>query len=159
MSETAPSNDFVYGDDGAGRRCPLGAHVRRAYPRDALGYRTERSRRNRIIRRGVPYAEGESPSIRRGLIFVCFNASISRQFEQIQGNWLNGGDAFGLGDERDFLTGGLDHPGDTTRMTIQGDRAHPPVFLTRDRQFVTVRGGYYLFVPGLEALRRMTEPR
>jgi hypothetical protein len=37
-------------------------------------------------------------------------------------------------------------------MTIQGDRTRPPAFLHRDRQFVTVRGGYYLFVPGLSAL-------
>ena len=148
-------NDFVYGGDADGLRCPLGAHVRRAYPRDALGYRTERSRRNRIIRRGVPYTDKNPPA--RGLIFVCFNASIARQFEQIQGNWLMRGDAFGLGDERDFLTGGLDYSGQVTRMTIQGDRTNPPAFLTRDRQFVTVRGGYYLFVPGLTALRRICE--
>jgi Dyp-type peroxidase family len=154
-------NDFVYGSDPDGLRCPLGAHVRRAYPRDALGYRTERTRRNRIIRRGVPYSEDQPAPAppRRGLIFVCFNASIARQFEQIQRNWLTGGDAFGLSGDRDFLIGGLDHAGDTTRMTIQGDRAEPPQFLTRDRQFVTVRGGYYLFVPGLEALRRMIEHR
>jgi Dyp-type peroxidase family len=158
-TERADINDFVYGADADGLRCPLGAHVRRAYPRDALGFRTERTRRNRIIRRGVPYTETQPPPTRRGLIFVCFNASIARQFEQIQGNWLMRGDAFGLGDDRDFLTGGLDHAGDATRMTIQGDRAHPPRFLIRDRQFVTVRGGYYLFVPGLEALRRISEPR
>jgi hypothetical protein len=105
----------------------------------------------------MPYQDREPPA--RGLIFVCFNASIARQFEQIQGSWLMQGDTFGLGADRDFLTGGLDHAGDTTRMTIQGDRAHPPQFLTRDRQFVTVRGGYYLFVPGIEALRRMVEQR
>jgi Dyp-type peroxidase family len=156
-TDRAGINDFVYGADPAGVRCPLGAHVRRSYPRDALGYRTERTRRNRIIRRGMPYQDREPPA--RGLIFVCFNASIARQFEQIQGSWLMQGDTFGLGTDRDFLTGGLDHPGDTTRMTIQGDRAHPPQFLTRDRQFVTVRGGYYLFVPGLEALRRMIGQR
>jgi Dyp-type peroxidase family len=148
-------NDFVYAGDAEGLRCPLGAHVRRAYPRDALGFRTERTRRNRIIRRGMPYADEEPPS--RGLIFVCFNASIARQFEQIQGNWLMSGDTFGLGDDRDFLTGGLDDPGDLTKLTIQGNRASPPAVVTRDRQFVTVRGGYYLFVPGLRALRMISE--
>ena len=44
--------------------CPLGAHVRRANPRDSLGWRTERTKRHRIIRRGMPYgprlAEGAS---------------------------------------------------------------------------------------------------
>jgi len=142
-------NDFTYADDPDGIRCPLGAHVRRSNPRDALGFRTERTRRNRLIRRGMPYVD---PDETRGLIFVCFNASIARQFEQIQGNWLMGGDTFGLGAQRDFLTAGAD-PGQPVRMTIQGDRSHPPSFLTRDEAFVTVRGGYYLFVPGLTALR------
>jgi hypothetical protein len=102
----------------------------------------------------MPYTETDPPA--RGLIFVCFNASIGRQFEQIQGNWLMQGDTFGLGADRDFLIGGLDADQPVTRMTIQGDQAEPPVFLLRDRQFVTVRGGYYLFVPGLRALSTMT---
>jgi Dyp-type peroxidase family len=145
-------NDFTYRDDPDGVRCPLGAHVRRSNPRDALGFRTERTRRNRIIRRGLPYVDRDET---RGLIFVCFNASITRQFEQVQGNWLVGGDTFGLGTQRDFLTAGLDPGQSSVRMTVQGDRAHPPAFLERDTPFVTVRGGYYLFVPGLEALRRI----
>jgi len=145
-------NDFSYADDPGGVRCPLGAHVRRSNPRDALGFRTERTRRNRIIRRGLPYVDRDET---RGLIFVCFNASITRQFEQVQGNWLMGGDTFGLGAQRDFLTAGLDPGQPTVRMTIQGDRAHPPSFIVRDEPFVTVRGGYYLFVPGLEALAKI----
>jgi Dyp-type peroxidase family len=145
-------NDFTYAGDAAGVRCPLGAHVRRSNPRDALGFRTERTRRNRIIRRGLPYIDDDKT---RGLIFVCFNASITRQFEQIQGNWLMGGDTFGLGAERDFLTAGLDPGQPSARMTIQGDRGRPPSFITRTEQFVTVRGGHYLFVPGLNALRRI----
>jgi hypothetical protein len=40
-------------------------------------------------------------------------------------------------------------------MTIQGDRAHPPSFVERTTPFVTVRGGYYLFVPGLKALHKI----
>jgi len=149
---TPQINDFTYRRDAGGLRCPLGAHVRRANPRDALGFYTERTRRNRIIRRGMPYVDADGT---RGLIFVCFNASIARQFEQIQGNWLMSGDTFGLGEERDFLTAGLDPGQASERMTIQGDATEPPRFITRDRQFVTVRGGHYLFVPGIAALRRI----
>jgi hypothetical protein len=83
----------------------------------------------------------------RGLVFVCLNASIARQFEFVQGKWLGDGAAFGLGDDQDFLLGDT-----TTKMTIQGD---PPRFLTGGRRFVTTRGGHYLFVPGMEALRRL----
>ncbi len=143
-------NDFTYAGDPGGVSCPLGAHVRRSNPRDALGFWTERTRRNRIIRRGLPYVDRDET---RGLIFICFNASITRQFEQIQGNWLMDGDTFGLGAERDFLTAGIDPGQPSLRMTIQGDRARPPSFVHRDEPFVTVRGGYYLFVPGIAALR------
>ena len=37
-------------------------------------------------------------------MFVCYQASIERQFELIQSKWLNDGDAFWLGAEKDFLT-------------------------------------------------------
>jgi hypothetical protein len=100
----------------------------------------------------MPYVDEDGA---RGLVFVCFNASITRQFEQIQGHWLMSGDTFGLGDQRDFLTAGLDPGQASERMTIQGDTHEPPRFITRERQFVTVRGGHYLFVPGIAALRRI----
>jgi Dyp-type peroxidase family len=143
-----PDNEFTYEDDPHGRRCPLGAHVRRASPRDALGWGTVRSKRHRMIRRGMAYGPREGGAgVDRGLVFVCLNASIARQFEFVQGKWLGDGAAFGLGDDQDFLLGDA-----TTKMTIQGE---PPRFLTGGRRFVTTRGGHYLFVPGMEALRRL----
>ncbi|HWX52810.1 MAG TPA: hypothetical protein VNY34_05935, partial [Solirubrobacteraceae bacterium] len=143
-----PRNEFDYGSDEHGVSCPLGAHVRRANPRVGLKYGTERTKRHRIIRRGMPYEDGAQ----LGLIFVCFNASITRQFELIQGKWLMDGDAFGLGEDRDFLVG----HGAGGKMTIPGDGARPARFLRRPREpFVTTHGGYYLFVPGIPALRRI----
>ncbi len=144
------NNTFRYMRDPAGVQCPIGAHVRRANPRDALGWWTHRTRRHRIIRRGVPY---EDPGRGKGLIFVCFNASISRQFELIQGHWLMDGDAFGLGSDRDLLLGHDDPDG---KLTIQGDRRRPVKFLPAPEQpLITTRGGYYLFVPGIAALREI----
>ncbi|HEY3759182.1 MAG TPA: hypothetical protein VGL37_05435 [Solirubrobacteraceae bacterium] len=55
------NNAFRYLDtDADGVRCPLGAHIRRANPRDALGWKGLEdsgllSFRHRIIRRGMPY--------------------------------------------------------------------------------------------------------
>ena len=145
-------NDFRYQEDGDGLRCPLGAHIRRANPRDCLGWEDRRSRRHRIIRRGMPYgprpADPAIPDgVERGLMFVCYQASIERQFEVIQSAWLNNGDAFGLGDETDFLLSGEDPSG---RMTIQGS---PPRFLSPQPAFVTLKGGGYFFTPGIAALR------
>ena len=96
-------NDFRYGGDPRGRACPLGAHIRRANPRDGLPGGAQRTRRHRIIRRGMPYGPDERAGD-RGLIFVCFNASIVRQFEVVNG-WLMDGDIFGLGRDPDMLAG------------------------------------------------------
>jgi Dyp-type peroxidase family len=163
------NNAFHYLDsDPDGLRCPLGAHVRRTNPRDALGWKKLKqsgllSYRHRIIRRGMPYgpplsddADGREGSgeagqadaqTERGLVFVCFNASISRQFEGIQTQWVGDGNAFHLGHDKDYFLG---DSSTTNKMTVQGD---PPFMLSPQPSFVTTRGGEYLFVPGLAALR------
>jgi Dyp-type peroxidase family len=161
------NNAFRYLDtDADGTNCPLGAHIRRANPRDALGWKGLDdsgllSYRHRIIRRGMPYgpplpaADGGALSgggergggEERGLVFVCFNASISRQFEGIQTQWINDGNTFHLGHDKDYLLG---DSGTTDKMTVQGD---PPFMLAPQPAFVNTRGGEYLFVPGLAALR------
>jgi Dyp-type peroxidase family len=113
-------NDFDYAADERGFGCPLGAHVRRANPRDSMGWQGRLTKRHRIIRRSMPY--GDPPAGRRplheapgdvasyngdrGLVFICHQADIQRQFELIQGQWLNDGDVFWLGDEKDFLAAG-----------------------------------------------------
>jgi Dyp-type peroxidase family len=156
--DAAGLNSFRFGRDRDGMRCPLGAHVRRANPRDALGWQGRLVKRHRIVRRGVPY--GPPPAdravddgVERGLMFVCFQASIARQFEVIQGSWLNDGDAFGLGDDRDFFAG-AGPPGG--KMTIPGE---PPQLLHPQPELVTTRGGDYFFVPGIAALQSLGAPR
>ena len=105
------ANDFRYGDDLGGLRCPLGAHIRRSNPRDALGHDGAMSMRHRMIRRGMPYGaplpdgELDDDGADRGLVFVSFQASIARQFEGVQGPWLNDGNIFGLGHDKDYLLG------------------------------------------------------
>lgn len=143
-------NDFSYADDLEGFGCPLGAHVRRGNPRDALPGGAERTMRHRIIRRGLPYRDRARAGVEHGLAFVCFGASIADGFEYIQRNWLNRGDAFGLGAQPDFLLQQPDRDGALTgRMVIQGYA--PTVLGPPDAPFVTVRGCDYLFVPSRRA--------
>ncbi len=155
------SNDFRYGDDLAGLRCPLGAHIRRSNPRDALGNEGALSMRHRMIRRGMPYgaplsgSTDEDDGTDRGLVFVSFQASIARQFEGVQGPWLSDGNIFGLGHDTDYLLGAIPRAGGRGgKMTIQGSR---PFFLAPQEHFVTTRGGEYLFVPGMSALRAIAD--
>lgn len=156
-SRVPGDNDFRYDGDMDGLRCPLGAHVRRSNPRDALGFAGHLSFRHRIIRRGMPYGEPlpegvlEDDGADRGLVFVCFQASISRQFEGVQVQWLNDGNIFGLGHDRDFLLG---DPSGAGKMTVQGS---PPFLLSPQEAFVRTRGGEYLFVPGVTALAALAD--
>jgi Dyp-type peroxidase family len=151
------ANDFRYGADRDGRRCPLGAHIRRSNPRDALGNEGKLSFRHRMIRRGMPYGSPlpdgalDDDGVDRGLVFVSFQASIFRQFEGVQTPWINDGDIFGLGTDKDFLLGDGSGSG---KMTIQGKK---PFFLTPQETFVVTRGGEYLFVPGISALQAIAD--
>jgi Dyp-type peroxidase family len=135
-------NEFTYALDPEGFSCPIGAHIRRANPRDALDPDMRFTIRHRIIRRGMPYGPVEGDAD-RGLMFVCYQANIERQFEFIQSLWCGDGNAFGLGSDPDFIAG---HS--AGKMTIEG---RPPTFLPM-RKFVTTRGGDYFFAPGLAAL-------
>src|SRR5207248_1870490 len=83
----------------------------------------------------------------RGVLFMALNASISRQFEFVQMQWLNDGNIFALGPDKDVITG--DHSG-ADKMTVNGA---PPYFLGHLPRFVTVKGGEYFFMPGMNALR------
>jgi Dyp-type peroxidase family len=158
--DRARVNRFRYGEDPAGRACPLGAHVRRANPRDALGWESRLSQRHRILRRGMSYGPplpagslaGDGQE--RGLMFVCYQASLERQFEFIQRQWLGDGNVFGLGGDRDPLAAG-DAPG-RGHMVIQGS---PPLFLSGLPRFVTTRGGDYFLVPGRAGLAALAAGR
>jgi deferrochelatase/peroxidase EfeB len=150
-------NDFSYASDPDGLRCPAGAHIRRANPRDAMGFFDGRlTNRHRIIRRGRPYGPRlpldtlEDDGQDRGLIFVCFNTDIWPQFATIQALWIDDGDPFGLGADKDLLIGEPD--ADDGKMTIPGD---PPFFLRPQPRFVTCRGGEYLIRPSIGALRAL----
>jgi Dyp-type peroxidase family len=148
------ANDFRYAEDRLGLRCPRGAHVRRTNPRDALGDDGRLTARHRILRRGLPYGpalpEGApDDGVDRGLIFVCMQASIERQFEIVQAQWCNDGNAFGLGAQADPIAAA---PGGEMRHTIEG---HPPRFVSPLRSCVRCRGGEYLLLPSIGALQAL----
>lgn len=152
----APAGDpegFDFAADPEGRRCPVGAHVRRANPREGFG--PERGRffaRHRMVRRGIPYGKPGDAEV--GLLFQCLCASIARQFEFVQGQWLNDGNALGLAGDRDPVAGS--HPSEGGgHMNVPGDpSAGRPLHVVADLpRLVAVRGGAYLFVPSMAGLR------
>jgi Dyp-type peroxidase family len=163
-----PTNDFLYAEkDNKGHGCPLGAHVRRANPRDALPPDPRRSlltvARHRILRRGRSYGPAEPPSEAqpdgkpRGLFFVCINADIRRQFEFIQQTWLNLPSFVGLENEEDAIVGPRRVRRDGDGGSLRADEFTIPAKPYRHcvsglPHFVETRGGGYFFMPGLQAL-------
>ncbi|RUM99557.1 cytochrome P450 [Pseudaminobacter arsenicus] len=146
-----PDNDFTYGaEDPQGLFCPLGSHVRRANPRDSLGPDRETqlriSKRHRILRRGRTYEkDGE-----KGLLFICLNADIERQYEFMQQTWVSSGSFHGLPQEKDPTIGYQNGSGRFSIPTHDG-----AVILSGLPSFVTTRGGGYFFMPSRSALRYM----
>jgi Dyp-type peroxidase family len=153
-------NNFTYAGDDEGLRCPLGAHLRRSNPRATPLKRATAVRRHRLIRRGVEYGpplkEGvlEDDGVDRGLINLFIQADIERQFEFVQREWMKGGEFIGLDpNEQDPING---VGGEGSQMVVPG--AKQP-FLFDLPTFVTVKGGEYLFVPGLKALQGLIEKK
>jgi hypothetical protein len=89
-------------------------------------------------------------------LFKCYQADIERQFEVIQSRWIDDGDPFGVGDDRDPIIGS--HADGGGRMIIQADSPARPVVLGGLPNFVSIRGGEYLVRPGVRALRWLAAP-
>jgi Dyp-type peroxidase family len=157
---TASKNDFLYyHKDSSGLMCPIGAHIRRANPRDSLGPDPETalrlSKMHRIIRRGRPYGEQWRPDsekadgdkAERGMLFIALNADIAGQFEMIQHSWLNNPRFNGLYSGTDPIS---HYTPEGLGITIQNRPVN--IHIDRPKPFVRVRGGAYFFLPGIQAL-------
>lgn len=147
-------NDFLFGtEDPEALRCPFGSHIRRANPRDSLDPGSQDqidiSNRHRVIRVGRPL-EAEKP----GLLFMCLNGDIERQFEFLQQSWLRSPSFHGLSCEKDPVLG--DGEAGVCSYTIP--TRDGPVRLSPMPRFVTTKGGGYFFLPGKRLVEYLCAP-
>ena len=147
------ANDFAYAqDDPQGLRCPLGAHIRRANPRDGLrpgdDLQQAITNRHRLLRRGRIY-EIPGQEAEKGMMFTCLCADLERQFEFVQQTWIGSSSFHGLTGEVDPIIGSPDPKkgGVFTIPTPSG-----PITLDGLQSFVTVRAGGYFFMPSYSSL-------
>ncbi len=153
-------NNFTYAGDEQGMRCPIGSHLRRSNPRATPLKRATAVRRHRLVRRGVEYGphlpDGilEDDGVDRGLVNLFIQADIERQFEFVQKEWMQGGEFLGLDAKEQDPINGVGGKG--SQMVVPG--AKRP-FLFDLPTFVTVKGGEYLFVPGVKALEGLIQQR
>lgn len=169
------ARDFRYADDMGGYKCPGGAHMRRMNTRDYLdplnkdglaqdsGDQEQNpdatsalNKRRRILRRGMPYGppnfDHKSDDTEQGVIMIIMGASLFRQFEFVQQQWIQYGLDFHQGNNTCPMLGNHDHH---KRFTIPSDprSGKPPYVMSKLRTFVECRGGDYFFVPSMTALR------
>lgn len=177
--ERSHPNAFgFYDHDQTEHPCPIGAHIRRANPRDgrrgpgtpvdttakdkAKGGKSksgnlDKTKRHRILRRGRAYGPPLPPGMleddgaERGLLFVALNADLERQFEFVQSHWLEN-ETFARPGEVDPLVG--NHENGARHFTVEPKACEP----VRRRygglpQFVAVKGAGYFFLPRVEAVK------
>ena len=164
------NNDFDYADDPFQRACPYAAHIRKANPRDDPSGGKAETLRHRIIRAGIAFGPevmpGETRTMRsRGLMFVCYQASIECQFEFIQSRYSNNPQFVGCKRRPD--DGSPVAPGfDPIVGQAQGGGARvmdepAPNYPTGNRRtklempepFVVLTAAGYFFMPSITALR------
>jgi Dyp-type peroxidase family len=153
----AELNDFDYVGrfaDERGERCPVGAHIRRMYPRGSR-VAGNGGHKHRIVRRGLTYGPPYDPlrprdGVERGLLGLFIGVSLKDQFEFVMREWANDGlFAAGLGRSKDPLLGAGDGADGTLSVPGPGGRT----VLTDLPRLVTTRGGAYCFVPSVTGIR------
>lgn len=148
--------DFKYRDDPNGEKCPLTAHIRRTNTRDMLD--PEKSsvlnNRRRLLRRGLPYglSTPDDDAGEHGIIFMAICASLFRQFEFVQQQWLQYGLDAHAGNDTCPIVG---HHDANAKFVIPAakESGKPPFICSKLPPFVETRGGDYFFLPSLTALR------
>jgi Dyp-type peroxidase family len=156
-SSNFPQNAFGFlKTDPHGQGCPVGSHVRRANPRDSLAKDVasaqtllDAANNHRILRRGRKYGPPAADrqiddGAERGLLFICLNADIARQFEFVQQTWILNRNFATLYDETDPLVG------PKGGFTI-GEQ--PLRRIVNVETFIQSAGGEYFFLPSLPALK------
>jgi deferrochelatase/peroxidase EfeB len=152
-----PANDFTFGlDDPRGLLCPLGAHIRRANPRDSLqpgdAQELEISNRHRLLRRGRAYQKGRE----KGLLFMALCADLERQFEFVQQTWVGSPSFHGLTDEPDPIAAGAEalcpHAGGRREQVFTIPTPVGAVTVRDVKSFVSTVAGGYFFLPSRSAL-------
>jgi Dyp-type peroxidase family len=172
--DDARNNNFEYGDDPDGQIVPRAAHIRKAYPRDedtpVANPKDSESdtQTHRLLRRGIPFGTSFRPSLGatshgaeplfphdRGLLFLCYQTDLERQFEFVQNAWVNNVDFPKPGDGQDPIIAQRDAHRTFTLPKGPGAKA---AHLKLMKHFVVTTGGDYFFQPSIEALGLLGQP-
>jgi deferrochelatase/peroxidase EfeB len=196
------TDNFDYQKDRGGDKCPFQAHIRRLNPRhESAAHQKQEEikreivqaeRRHRIVRRSIPYGMlpqdylsgapheyliDQLPTCGVGILFMCFQRSLSNQFGYLQ-TVLANSESRSAGTQT-FV--GVDPiigqptanqsvtPNPNHHVTLEGNtlpveplwpkrRDEPPYTPFPFQGFVTLKGGEFLFAPSLHFLKNPRPP-
>ena len=165
-------NDFDYSSDPTGVGCPFAAHVKKVNPRGSSDQGGNRSRvlqderRHIIARRGITYGSRKDnvrsnlpasarPESEVGLLFLCYQQSITEQFEHLQSAWGNN-EFFPILPSRarvgrDSLIG----QGGPINTNLVAKCEPPGVKNVNLQSCITLKGGEFFFAPSLSFFRNL----
>jgi deferrochelatase/peroxidase EfeB len=169
------TNDFTYADDVRGGRCPMHAHIRKVNPRGhslRAGETMEVERRHTIARRSLTYGERRAdetpetlPETGVGVLFMCYQASIERQFAFMQQRWCGtawfpqarvGVDALvGQDDPREILAADEGHANESHDHDWPAHYGADPSARAPCGPCIDTLGGVFLFVPSVPFLQSL----
>lgn len=150
--------------DPQGVACPIGAHIRRANPRDQFvsGGLPQASR---LLRHNLPFGPPFDPhhpkdGIKRGQVGYFINANFNVQFELVMNQWLNtDGATMGCISGKDPIAGANDPSAAIFSMPTIAVAGYPrscdqvaPKTVSSFSRFVNTRGSAYCFFPSIKAL-------
>jgi len=109
-----------------------------------------------VLRRGIPFGPpltdtAADDGVQRGLHFLCYQASITDQFEILQSNWANN-PRFPVVGGYDLIIG-QDREDARTFDLFGADKATQQTLTAPPRHWVVPTGGGYFFAPSISAIR------
>ena len=173
-------NNFDYQSDTHGTRCPFHAHIRKINPRDKVSQKVtlEEVKSSRIARRGISYSYPknnrssllidlqlkhlkttliDTKDEEVGLLFMCFQKSITQQFVRLQVSWANSVSFPTEDTGLDPIIGQGEQQQKNNQYWPQGqegwDENHKGRYDFSD--CVQMKGGEYFFAPSISFLKHL----
>ena len=158
------TQDFGYGEDKAGRLCPVAAHIRivngRDQPLDSAHSLMFPAGFPRVLRRGASYGTWLDGTVDdgkdRGILGMFLCANVNRQFYALT-RWIaatNFSDAYADPNGQDPLFASRAVPRASKRFTIPGENGKATLKGIPD--FIRMQGVAILLLPSLPTLRRLS---
>lgn len=163
--DAAAFNNFNYSADPSGGKCPHFAHIRNVNPRKISdSSKPAEFGAHSIVRRGIPFGHRDAPPETEleleqfpeggvGLLFMCYQASITGQFEAMQ---KMANTPAGMGGSTTDIDPIIGQPGSNMQYCFplhygSSQAISPQPF----KPFVTLKGGEYFFAPSIQFFKTL----